>query len=129
MTAQFFLSWFGGFALMVAFSALATRLGPPAVRLNYDDARALMVIGTLPLVALQWRRWARLRASSSMNALAPTLLGALIASVAWFGDMAGWFHLSAAGIAVALAALAWCALRWWRMGTEPGAFPIGRLAA
>ena len=128
MTAQFFLSWFGGFALMVAFSALATHLGPAAVELSYGDARALMVIGTLPFVALQWRRWARLPAPSSMNALAPTLLGALIAAMAWFGDMAGWFPLSAAGLAVALAALAWCALRWWRMGSEPGAFPIGRLA-
>ena len=129
MTAQFFLLWLGGLALMVAFSALATRLGPPAVELSYGDARALMVIGTLPLVALQWRRWARLAPPSSMNAIGPTLLGGLIAAVAEAGQLAGWFELSSAGIAVALGALAWCALRWWRMGTEPGAFPMGRLAA
>jgi hypothetical protein len=33
-----------------------------------------------------------------------------------------------AGITLGIAALAWCAWRWHRMGSEPTALPVGRLA-
>jgi hypothetical protein len=128
LSAQFLLAWLGALVSMLLFSLLARHLGHPAVDLAYGDARAIMVLATLPLVTLQWRRWARLPAPTSLNAGAPSLLGLALAAVAFFGQTAGWFTLAEAGIAFALAAFAWCALRWWRMGTEPGAFPVSRLA-
>ena len=128
LSAQFLAAWLGGLVLMATFSALARHLGPPAVDISYPNARALMVLATLPLVLFQWRRWARLPGPTSLNAGFPALLGLALAALAFTGRLLGWFTLAEAGIAFALAALAWCALRWWRMGSEPSAFPIGRRA-
>ena len=128
LSAQFLLAWIGGLAIMLAFSELARHLGRPAVDMSYGNARALMMLATLPLVTLQWRRWARLPAPTSLNAGGPALLGLGLATVAATGQAMGWFTLAEAGVAFGFAAFAWCALRWWRMGTEPSAMPVGRLA-
>ena len=128
LSAQFLLAWVGGLASMLLFSELARHLGRPVVDMSYGGARALMALATLPLVTLQWRRWARLSAPTSLDAGAPALLGLGLATVAFTGQATGWFTFTQAGTTFALAAVAWCALRWWRMGTEPSAFPVGRFA-
>ena len=128
LSAQFMAAWLGGLALMASFSLLARHLGPPTVDISYPNARVLMVLATLPLVLFQWRRWARLSGPTSLSAGVPALLGLVLAVLAIIGRMTLGFTLAEAGIAYALATLAWCALRWWRMGREPGAFPVGRLA-
>ena len=128
LSAQFVLAWVGALVLMALFSELARHLGRPAVDISYPTSRALMALATLPLVTLQWRRWARLPAPTSLNAGGPALVGLALAAVAYTGQATGWFTLAEAGTAFALVALAWCALRWRRMGSEPSAFPVGRLA-
>ena len=128
MSAQFLLAWVAALASMLLFSELARHLGRPTVDVSYGDARALMVLATLPLVTLQWRRWARLPAPTSLNAGWPSLLGLGLAAVAFIGQAAAWFTFAQAGTAFALAAAAWCALCWWRMDGEPSAFPVGRRA-
>ena len=128
LSVQFLLAWAGGLASMLLFSELARHLGRPAVDIAYGNARAAMALSTLPLVTLQWRRWARLPAPTSLNAGAPALLGLGLATLAFIGQATHWFTLAEAGITFAFAAFAWCALRWWRMGAEPSAFPVGRLA-
>ena len=128
MSGQFLLSWAGACAQMLLFGDLASHLGPSALFISSGDTHAVMILSTLPLVALQWRRWARLAAPTQLSGIGPVLLGLGLAAVAFLGRMTGWFSLAEAGIAFTLAALAWCALRWWRMSSEPGAFPVGRLA-
>ena len=62
--------------------------------------------------------------SEFLPSLGPFLLGGVVLVLhTW----AGVSYLAVA-VAFALAALAWCAWRWWRMGSEPTAMPIGRLA-
>ena len=129
MSGQFLLSWAGACAQMLLFGDLASHLGPPALVMFSGDTHAVVILSTLPLLALQWRRWARLAAPTQLSGIGPMLLGLGLAAVAFLGRMTGWFSPAEAGIAFALGALAWCALRWWRMGTEPGAFPVGRLGA
>ncbi len=128
LSVQFLLAWAGGLASMLLFSELARHLGRPAVDISYGSARAVMALATLPLVTLQWRRWARLPAPTSLNAGGPALLGLGFATLTFIGRTTHWFTLAEAGITFALVALAWCAMRWRRMGAEPSAFPVGRLA-
>ncbi len=128
LSVQFLLAWAGGLASMLLFSELARHLGRPAVDIAHSNARAVMALATLPLVTLQWRRWARLPAPNSLNAGGPALLGLSFATLAFIGQTTHWFTLAEAGITFAFAAFAWCVLRWRRMGAEPSAFPVGRLA-
>ncbi len=128
LSAQFMAAWLGGLVLMASLSVLAPHLGRPTVDISFDTARALMVLATLPLVMFQWRRWAWMSTPTPLNAGIPALVGLVLATLAFSGQASGWFTLPEAGIAFALATLAWCTLRWWRMGSEPGAFPVGRFA-
>ena len=128
MTAQYLLSWAGAAVLMMGYGTLAEHLRQGDFDHAYGGARLYMLIATLPLVVFQWRRWARVAEPTTLSALWPTLLGGLLAALAVAGQRTELSTLAESATAFALGALAWCALRWRRMRTEPPALPIGRLA-
>ncbi len=127
MSALFVMSALWGCALAGALDVFAEALSPGAVARSGAVITQAIAAVLLPQVAWQWRRWARLSGASgwdSLPAMTPFLLGGVVLVLhTW----AGIGYLAVA-IAFALAALAWCAWRWWRMGSEPTALPIGRLA-
>ena len=128
LTRQFLLSWVGAVALMLAFSALARELQRNPFEAVYATGRVYVAIASLPLIALQWRRWACLPAPTSLTALWPILLGLGLAALAFAGQLTGVATPLQCGVVFALAAIAWCAWRRWRMASDPAALPIGRLA-
>ncbi len=88
----------------------------------------LFALGGLPLAVIQWRRWARVAPATSLSAVMPMVVVALVmAAVAMGSDQDWWTDAQAAPVVLA-ATVALCARRWWRMGREPEALPIGRLA-
>jgi hypothetical protein len=127
MTAQFLLSWAGAVVLMLTFNALASALLPHPFELTYASGCVYLVICTLPLVAFQWRRWARLPTPTPMSATGPVLLAMGLAAVAFAGALAHVATPVQSGIAFTLGTVAWCAWRWRRMAAEPSALPVGRL--
>ncbi len=111
-----------------ALAAHAETLRPGAVANAMGGMVSGFAVGLLPLVALQWRRWARMREPGSLEVAGPVLVQVALVLLA-VALHAGWdVGYPALGIVFALAALAWCAWRWWRMGGEPAALPVGRLA-
>ena len=127
MTVQFLVSWAGAVGLMAAFGALAACFPTDRLAPMLASGRVFLVIATLPLVAFQWRTWARLAEPTSLSALAPTLTGMGLAALAVAGNAAGWCTPLASGAVFAAVALAWCLYKGWRMGAEPTALPVGRL--
>ena len=81
----------------------------------------------LPQVAWQWRHWARLRAANGFQQTAPVVAPILLGIAVMALHVATGVGYLAAGVALAALSLAYCAWRWWRMGAEPTAFPVGRL--
>ena len=67
-------------------------------------------------------------APSSLNAMLPMLLVALVMAAYAAGTKQGWLDETSAMGAVAGVAVVWCALRWWRMASEPESLPMSRLA-
>ena len=127
MSALFVLSALWGCALAGTLDAFAEALSPGAVARSGATITQAIAAVLLPQVAWQWRRWARLSGASgweSLPSMTPFLLGGVVLVLhTW----AGVSYLAVA-VAFALAALAWGAWRWWRMGSEPTALPVGRLA-
>ena len=101
---------------------------PRARRDRSGDLNLGIAAVLLPQVAWQWRYWARLYGATGSVSQAPTLIPFLL------GGGAVALHISAhvsyltIGVVMAVAAIAYCAWRWVRMGSEPTAFPIGRLS-
>ena len=128
MSVLFLGSALFGFALAGALDGFAELLAPGVVaRSGGGDLTAAIAVAVLPQVAWQWRTWARLQGASGkefLPSLAPFLLG-IFALV--LHSNAGIDYVPM-GIAFAAAGAACCAWRWWRMGSEPTAMPIGRLA-
>ena len=127
MSALFVMSALWGCALAGALDAFAEALSPGAVERSGAGITQAIAAVLLPQVAWQWRRWARLSGASgwdSLPAMTPFLLGGVMLVLhTWAG--VGYLAMA---VAFALMALAWCAWRWWRMGSEPTAMPIGRFA-
>ena len=123
----FVLSALWGFALAGALDAFAEVLSPGLVARSGGSMAAAIAAAVLPQVGFQWRSWARLSDTSTsqfLPSLAPFLLGAAaLALHAWSG-----VAYLALGVAFATVAFAYCAWRWWRMGSEASAMPIGRLS-
>ncbi|MEO5688143.1 MAG: hypothetical protein ABIR54_12340 [Burkholderiaceae bacterium] len=128
LTAQFLATWLGAVALMGLCLGVANVLHPGVLRSAILGIRDVMVVATLPLVVLQWRPWARVSAPTTLNAMGAYLLGGLVGLVAWIAPLIGWLSLATVATAAFAAALAWCAMRWVRLGRDPSAFPVGRLA-
>jgi hypothetical protein len=128
LTLQFAGSWLGAMALMMASYAAAQALGPEFVKPQLLVVRQYMAIAAVPLVVLQWRHWARMPAPSSLNALGPLLLAGLVIALCVGVPAFDLMSLEAVAASCIAAALAWCAMRWWRMGHERSPLPVGRLA-
>ena len=127
MTGQLAAAAVGGAVAMLALNAMAARIDPDFAGLGVTGMR-YMLIGALGVLVFQWPRWARLRAPSSLGTLWPTLAGTGAAAAAFAGSLVDLWTPATFGIVAAVVVLAWCAWRWHRMGTEPQAFPVGRLA-
>ncbi len=128
LTGQFLVAWIGAVVLAALCLATARALRADAVRPLLLDLVELFAITAMTMVAFQWRPWSRVGVPTGLAAIGPLLLPALAGLAIWGVPIFGWG--TAAGVAaLSLAAtLAWCALRWWRMGREPAALPVGRLA-
>ena len=98
----------------------------------FATATGGMVFGVaavlLPQVAWQWRHWARLRGATGGSAQAPTIAPIVLGVGVMVLHVATGVGYLAAGVVLALLAVAWCAWRWVRMGTEPTAFPVARMS-
>ena len=127
MSAQFLLTWVWAVLALTSFGLLAGQIDHGELDAMFRGVRAYMIVASLPLVAFQWRRWAWLRAPTTLNALVPILVGLGLAAAALAGTLIGVRPIQS-GVVFAVAALAWCAWRGWCMGREPSAFPVGRLA-
>jgi len=128
MSVLFVVSALWGFVLAGALDLFAETLDKGLVqRSGGGDMTAAIAVALLPQVAFQWRAWARQRVASALE-FVPTLAPFLL------GGMALLLHLWAGvaylpmGLAFMSLAIAYCAWRWWRMGSEPTAMPIGRWA-
>jgi hypothetical protein len=128
LTAQFVLAWLVALLVTTGCIALAHWLLPGTEGPELDHVRNLMMMATAAMVVFQWRAWARVSAPTDMNALVPLLLGGVILLLAWLGPITGLLSRPTLSVACIGAPVAWCALRWYRMGTEPSALPMGRLA-
>jgi hypothetical protein len=127
MTAQFLLTWAGAVLVMTLSGMLAGANDDEPMEAFFHGMRMYLIIASLPLVAFEWRRWASLRAPTTLNALVPILVGLGLAALAFACTLLAHVTLTDCGAVFALAALCWCAWRWHRMGREPSAFPVGRL--
>ena len=132
MAAQCMLTWSGAAAITAMLVLLALHLpGDPLDRdladLYIDMPRSL-ALGSLSIVAFQWPRWAEMPTPTSLNALWPTLSSVAVAGLVFCAEHMGWMTATQAAAIVPLAVFAWCAWRWHRLGREPSAFPVGRLA-
>jgi len=81
----------------------------------------------LPQVAWQWRHWARLRSATGGVSQAPTIAPVVLGIGVMALHAATGVGYVAVGAVSTTAAVAYCAWRWVRMGSEPTAFPVGRL--
>ncbi len=127
-TAQFLSTWLIGLAVLMPALRAASWLdagGAFDTLSNFAWPAALSML--LPVGPALWRRWARMAPPTQLSSLRIFGLPAL-ASVGAFAlaqrGVVTHGEIAAAFIAVSLA---WCALRWLRMGREPTAFPVGRL--
>ena len=127
LTTQFLLAWCGGVVFMVVLDIIRQRIDPATLASSIAWTVCLS-LGMLVLVTFQWRPWARLRAPTALNGLSPALAGTGVGALVAAGHQTGWVSFEASALVITLAALAWCGWRWRRMGSEPVAFPIGRLA-
>lgn len=127
LTGQCVAMWIGAVALLALCRATVHALEPGVSLIGPAEFWAFP-LAALPLVAWQWRPWSRVGPSTPLGSLVPfgmTLLAGVAASAA-----VSTGRLSLAGVAALMLAgtLAWCAMRWQRMGREPSALPVGRLA-
>lgn len=128
LTGQFALALAGAVAVVQLCQHVAVSIRPDVLSLPLERLAGCFAIGVLPLFALQWRPWARVGTPSSLNAMLPMLLMALVMAGFVTGTQQDWFGETSAVTAIAGVAVAWCALRGWRMAREPASLPMGRLA-
>lgn len=115
-------------AVASVLASLAERYRPGALTDTLGGMVSGFAVALLPLVALQWRGWARMREPGSLEVAGPALVQMALVLLA-VGLHAAWdVGYWPLGVVFAILAMAWCAWRWWRMGSEPTALPIGRLA-
>jgi hypothetical protein len=127
MTGVFLVAALCGLAMAWALSALADSIQPGIAERATGGMTTAIAVALLPQVAWQWRHWARLRGAGgsgqSVPVLAPFVVGMAVLTLHAVTGIA-W---STFAVALAAASLVYCAWRWWRMGSEPSALPVGRL--
>jgi len=116
-----------GLVLARGLNGLADAVEPGVVDRATGGMSIALMAALLPQLAWQWRRWSRLRASSSVDMTLPVLSEILLAMLALTLHTTTGAGYLALGTAFTAVSLAYCAWRWWRMGKEPTAFPMGRL--
>ncbi len=128
MSWPFLLTSAAALVLADLLAAQAEAIRPGAVDIALGGMVHCFAVALLPLVACQWRDWARMREPATLAVVGPVMLqmGLVVLALGLHGIWnVGYLAL---GIVFALVALAWCAWRWWRMGGEPTALPVGRAA-
>jgi hypothetical protein len=116
-----------GLALARGLNALADAVEPGVVDRATGGMGIALMAALLPQVAWQWRRWSRLGATTAVDMTLPVLSEILLALLLLTLHATTGAGYLALGAGFAGAALLYCAWRWWRMGREPTAFPLGRL--
>jgi hypothetical protein len=128
MSASFLVAALCAFALAMILNAVADTL-KPGVSLDATGGISLALAAVLlPQVAWQWRRWARLRGATGGAAQLPAIVPILMGGAAMALHGVASVGYLAEGVVLALLSAAYCAWRWARMGSEPTAFPVGRLS-
>lgn len=128
MTWPFLVTSAVALAVAGVLAALGESIRPGAIAHAMGGLVNGFAVALLPLVAVQWRGWARMRAPATLEVLGPVMVQVSLVMLAVGLHAIRDVGYLALGVAFALAALAWCAWRWWRMGGEPTALPVGRLA-
>ena len=127
MSWPFLSTSLAALAMAGGLARLAEAIRPGSVERTLGGLVSGFAVALLPLVACQWRDWARMREPATLAIIGPVMLqmGLVLAAIGLhLGLGLGYVTM---GVVFALVALAWCAWRWWRMGGEPTALPIGRL--
>ena len=128
MSGVFVVATLCGFALAWALDAWADSLDSGVVARVAGGMTAGIAAALLPQVAWQWRRWARMQGAATLNQTVPVFAAVVCGGAIMALHAATGIGYVAAGVALAVVAVLHCAWRWWRMGSEPSALPVGRLA-
>ena len=126
-SATFVLAALCAILLAWCLNAIADAIRPGVAMIATGGMTFGVAAALLPQVAWQWRHWARLPAATGARQTAPVLAPILLGVAVMALHVATGVGYLAAGVALAVVSLAYCAWRWWRMGAEPTAFPVGRL--
>ena len=127
MSGVFLVAGGCGLALAGALNAFADARDPGVVSRVTGGMTAGIAAALLPQVVWQWRRWARMRGASTGNQTLPVLVAVMSGLAILALHAITGVGYTAVGVTLAIAALLHCAWRWWRMGSEPSALPVGRL--
>lgn len=117
----------GALLLFWGINAVADLIEPGLVDRATGGMGAACAAALPPQLVWQWRAWARMPSSRGLQEALPALaqvgLGAVFLTL---HHVVGATYL-AMGVALTAASLMYCAWRWWRMGAERSALPVGRL--
>jgi len=126
-SATFVLAALCAVAVAWWLNAIADAIRPGVAMTATGGITFGVAAALLPQVAWQWRHWARLAGATGFQQTAPVVAPILLGAAVLALHVAAGVGYVAAGVALAAVSLAYCAWRWWRMGAEPTAFPVGRL--
>jgi len=128
MSWPFLVMSTGALVVSGVAAGLAEAIQPGSVEKTLGGMVSCFAVALLPLVACQWRGWARMHEPATLAVVGPVMgqMGLVMLALGLHSLWDVGYLLM--GIFFALVALAWCAWRWWRMGGEPTALPIGRAA-
>lgn len=128
MSASFLVAASCACAIAMILNAVADMLQPGVSLSSTGGINLALAAVLLPQVAWQWRRWAHLRGGAGSAAQLPVIVPILMAGAAMALHGVGGIGYLTEGVVLALVSAAYCAWRWVRMGSEPTAFPVGRLS-
>ena len=128
MSLVFVIAALCGMALAWMIAAFADGLHAGVVESTVGGMVPALAAALLPQVAWQWRCVARLRGARGQRETLPSLTPFLLGGIAMALHLKLGVDYMTFGVVATVASLAWCAWRWHRMGSEPTAFPVGRLA-
>ena len=128
MSLPFVVAALFGLAMAWALAAYADTLKPGVVENTVGGMVPALAAALLPQLAWQWRRWASLRGARGTRETLPTTASMLLGAAFMALHAVTGIGFVTLGVVSAAASLLWCAWRWYRMGSEPTALPVGRLA-
>ena len=128
LTASYAMSVGIGVIALQVMWAFMTWCGAPLSWLESRTTLVAMPLSCVPLAALLWTNWATMKAPALTSQITLIFLPALLAAGAVVACHFGWTRIEAIALLYTVPTLLWCGWRWQRMGDEPSAFPVGRLA-